>query len=233
MTTETKLQQQRKGNLADLPILLAGELGYALDAKRLFIGNTVSSLNGDASTVEHNFGVDLDDAHGTSYTIHVDGVLQVESTDYTTNNFVVTFTVAPPVGTGNIQLYHNSEIFLFEPDVGLDVPGLVGLAGPATNANIASISFDGTRYDNVDIRYSLRNAAGHIRKGVLSIAVNVVTNTSTISDNYTTDATTVGSLLDHAFTGSMSTGIYTLQYTTTDTTTANLSWLTDNFKATV
>jgi len=230
MTTETKLQQQRKGNLADLPILLAGELGYALDAKRLFIGNTVSSLNGDGSTVGHDFGVDLDEAHGTSYKIYVDGV---ETTNYTTNNFLVTFTVAPPVGTGNIQLYHNSEIFLFEPDVGLDIPGLVGITGPATDANIATISFDVTRYDNVDIRYSLRNAVGHIRKGVLSIAVNAANNASTISDNYTTDATTVGNLLDHAFTGIIDDGIYTLQYTTTDTEIANLSWLTDNFKATV
>ena len=232
MTTEIKLQQQRNGNLADLgdANLLPGELGYALDAKRLFIGNTVSSLNGDGSTVGHDFGVDLDEAHGTSYKIYVDGV---ETTNYTTNNFLVTFTVAPPVGTGNIQLYHNSEIFLFEPDVGLDIPGLVGITGPATDANIATISFDVTRYDNVDIRYSLRNAVGHIRKGVLSIAVNAANNASTISDNYTTDATTVGNLLDHAFTGIIDNGIYTLQYTTTDTEIANLSWLTDNFKATV
>jgi hypothetical protein len=233
MTTETKLQQQRKGNLADLPILLAGELGYALDAKRLFIGNTVSAINGDGISVDLNFGVDLDTATGSAYKVYVDGVLQIETTDYTKNNFVFTFTVAPPVGTGNVQLYHNSEIFLFEPDVGLDIPGLVGLTGPAALSSIASISFDGTRYDNVDIRYSLRNAIGHIRKGVLSIAVDAVTNTDTISDNYTTNATTVGSLLDHAFTGSMVGGIYTLQYITTDTTTANLSWLTDNFKATV
>ena len=49
MAIETKIQKQRSGNLAQLPILLAGELGYALDAKRLFIGNTAELQDGDGT----------------------------------------------------------------------------------------------------------------------------------------------------------------------------------------
>ena len=59
MATETKIQKQRSGNLSDLPILLAGELGYALDAKRLFIGNANVSLDADGVATEFNFGVDF------------------------------------------------------------------------------------------------------------------------------------------------------------------------------
>jgi hypothetical protein len=230
MAIEEAVQQQRGGNLADLPILLAGEFGYALDAKRLFIGNTTASLNGDGATVAFSFGVDLDHAAGESYKLYVDDALQTESVHYTKSNLVYTFTTAPASGTGNIELKYNSEVYLFEPDVGLDVPGLVSISSASGTLPIA---FDGDRYDNADIRYSLRNAVGHIRKGVLSIAVDVPTDTHTISDNYTNNATTAGSLLDHVFTGTMVAGIFTLQYTTTDTADANLSWLTDNFKASV
>ena len=34
----------RQGNLADLPVLDPGELGYAKDSRRLFIGNDVVSV---------------------------------------------------------------------------------------------------------------------------------------------------------------------------------------------
>ena len=230
MATETKIQKQRSGNLSDLPILLAGELGYALDAKRLFIGNANVSLDADGVATEFNFGVDLDTASGVSYSVYVGTVLQVESVDYTKSDYIFTFTSAPTVGTGNIVLKYNSEIFLFEPDVGLDAPGSYTIT---STSGAMPIAFDGTRYDNADIRYSLRNSTGHIRKGELSIAVNASTNTHTISDNYTTDANTAGSLLDHVFTGNMSAGVFTLQYTTTDTENADLAWLSNNFKATL
>ena len=47
------------------------------------------------------------------------------------------------------------------------------------------------------------------------------------------EANTAGSLLDHVFTGTMSSGLFTLHYATTDTANADFAWLTDNFKATL
>jgi len=230
MAIETKIQKQRSGNLAQLPILLAGELGYALDAKRLFIGNTSELQDGNGTKTDFTFGVDLDDISSSAYKIKVDSVVKTDGVDYTVDNFTIAFVTAPPIGTGNVSLEYNSEIHLFEPDVGLDVPGFVAI----TSASGAMpVAFDGTRYDNADIRYSLRNVAGHIRKGVLSIAVNATNNTHTISDTYTNNATTSGSLLDHVFTGTMSGGLFTLQYATNDTANADFAWLTDNFKATL
>jgi len=288
MATETKLQQQRNGNLADLgdANLLPGELGYALDAKRLFIGNTAIALDGDGTKVEFSFNVDLDHAPGESYQVFVGTDPQIESVDYTKSNFVITFTAPPAVGSGNVELRYNSEILLMKPDVGLDVPGLVGLidipdynastntpilidgtgvagdrvrattAGSQdfgsgsiaivqgdhlvysetiwklTSADIAlsAVAFDGTRYDTIAIKYSLRNTTG-MRTGLLNIAVNPVANTYTIADNYTSDV--VGASLDHVFSGVMDTGQFVLYYNTTDTESANFSWMTDNFKALV
>jgi len=297
MAIETKIQKQRSGNLAQLPILLAGELGYALDAKRLFIGNTAELQDGNGTKTDFTFGVDLDDISSSTYKITVDSFVKTDATDYTVDNFTVSFirslspissvtsqqvydigttdtivsidvdgtlyvsptdwtlsgtdvtftspsfttdnstitvVVKDPLtaGTGNVSLEYNSEIHLFEPDVGLDAPRFVAIT---SSSGAMPVAFDGTRYDNVDIRYSLRNAIGHIRKGVLSIAVNAANtpNTHTISDNYTTDATTSGSLLDHVFTGTMSSGLFTLHYATNDTANADFAWLTDNFKATL
>ena len=290
MAIETKIQKQRSGNLAQLPILLAGELGYALDAKRLFIGNTAELQDGNGTKTDFTFGVDLDNINtmmrknniytkeqlkSTDYydlysenfrinsdnrsfklvtnksnpnfvSIDVDGTLYVSPSDwtltgtnvtftspaFTTDNSTITVVVKDPlaVGTGNVSLEYNSEIPLFEPDVGVDVPGFVAIT---STTGALPVAFDGTRYDNADIRYSLRNVAGHIRKGSLSIAVNATNNTHTISDNYTNNATTSGSLLDHVFTGTMSGGLFTLHYATTDTANADFAWLTDNFKATL
>lgn len=295
MAIETKIQKQRSGNLAQLPILLAGELGYALDAKRLFIGNTAELQDGNGTKTDFTFGVDLDNISASTYKITVDTVVKLDATDYTVDNFTVAFirslspissvtsqqvydigttdtivsidvdgtlyvsptdwtltgtnvtftspsfttdnstitvVVKDPLaaGTGNVSLEYNSEIPLFEPDVGVDVPGFVAIT---STTGALPVAFDGTRYDNADIRYSLRNVAGHIRKGSLSIAVNATNDTLTISDNYTNNATTSGSLLDHVFTGTMSGGLFTLHYATTDTANADFAWLTDNFKATL
>ena len=38
-TTRTSKIRVRQGNFADLPVLDPGELGYAKDSRRLFIGN--------------------------------------------------------------------------------------------------------------------------------------------------------------------------------------------------
>lgn len=240
MEIEEKRQQQRNGNLGDihyaLDDVLPGELLYAKDARRLFIGNDPVTLDGDSIQTEFNFGVDADAEHmyAGAFKVLVDDVLQVDGVDYTHDDLLFTFTTAPPAGTGNIVFKYLSEIHLFEPDVGLDIPSLVELtpvAVPGTPEPITSVAFDGTRYDNIDIRYSLRNATGGFRKGVLSIAIDPVANAHTVTDNYTSNV--VGTSLDHSFTGVTTAGQFVLYYDTTDATSVNLSWLTDNFKATV
>ena len=44
-TTQVAKLLNRQGNLTDLPLLDPGELGYAKDVKRLFIGNDPISVN--------------------------------------------------------------------------------------------------------------------------------------------------------------------------------------------
>jgi len=52
MTTDTVIAkiQVRRGQLDDLPILDNGELGYATDVNRLFIGNANATFNADGVT---------------------------------------------------------------------------------------------------------------------------------------------------------------------------------------
>ena len=44
--SETRISkiQVRRGNIVDLPLLDAGEFGYALDEQRLFIGNEITEI---------------------------------------------------------------------------------------------------------------------------------------------------------------------------------------------
>lgn len=238
MATEQKRQQQRIGNLADLEqaidTVLPGEFLYAKDARRLFIGNDPVYLDGNSIQTEFNFGVDADPEQmfQGAYKVYVDDVLQINGVDYTQQDLIFTFTTAPATGTNNVVFRYVSEIYLFEPDVGLDVPSITVLspvAVPGTPEAISAVAFDGNRYDNVDIRYSLRDGATGFRKGTLSIAIDPDNNTHTIADNYTSNV--VGSALDHTFSGVTTAGLFVLYYDTTDLVDANLSWLTDNFKA--
>lgn len=68
MSTIAKIQI-RKGAIADLPILDAGEMGYATDVQRLFIGNNTIARSGNGATTEFDFGVDFDSLPLYQFTI--------------------------------------------------------------------------------------------------------------------------------------------------------------------
>ena len=53
-TTRTSKIRVRQGNFADLPVLDPGELGYAKDSRRLFIGNDTVNV-GTGNEVSVNF----------------------------------------------------------------------------------------------------------------------------------------------------------------------------------
>jgi len=165
----------RQGDFADLPMLDPGEIGYATDNQRLFIGNTTISVgtgNGVItafvvpSTLLQNGVVAIFDA-GT----------QVNAADYSIVGSTLTFSTAP---TGAITANYNGEISM---ERYATIPSIIELAANGSSA-ITGFSIDTTLYNIAIIDYTLESTNG-VRVGQIRMATDISASTSAIDDNYT------------------------------------------------
>ena len=234
MTTVTARQRVRQGNMADLPALHPGEFGYAKDTRRLFIGNDEILRDGDGSTTDFNLGTDLDNLSGT-YKLYVDNILQTEGIHYLVDNYIVRFNTPPSTGTANIKLLFNSEITLTDVPEGINnnIPKSASLSFTApTPVDFNFITIDGSRFGDVQIRYTIINTSGDRRKGTLNISIDAANNIFNISDSYTLHlANPAINALKYNFNGSMSGGVFVLNYTleTDELEAASITWIEENF----
>ena len=171
LETITAKIQVRRGSLEDLPLLAEGEFGYAVDHRRLFIGNIPVTFIGDGVT--------------TRYTIHdstilpgqlavtVEGSTFVPGVSYNANGTDIVFTTAPAnddvivvsfnteIKTLNAEKAFNYERLSLTPtDVDQDT-GLSFYIGPTGN-NTASIE------------YSMKNGDGALSVGTMTIITDGV-----------------------------------------------------------
>lgn len=222
----------RQGDLADLPILSAGELGYANDVKKLYIGNdttkhplwTQTPTNGQT---EVNFGVDLEDAAGESYRIRVN----YTDRSFTVDGFVVTFD-APLADTDIVTLELNSEVLMNTSDRASD---LIPLSHEISNAGhinspIAGITYHQEDMNTITLNYSITDVSDdtRFRQGVIRVMVHG--DIFTIDDNYTTS--NLDADWDHTFNGSVTSGLFVLDVTTTCANNSIFNWVSTTFKNT-
>ncbi len=177
-TTRISKISVRKGNFSDLPMLDAGEIGYATDVRRLFIGNSSVSI-GTGNGVLTQFTIPLALSKPNIVTISVAGTAQSASS-YTISGTTITFGSAP---TGAITANFNSEI-----DVVSDVtlPSSIELAANGSSAN-TGFQVDTQLYNIVVMDYTLESTSG-VRLGQLRFGTDTSASTSTIDDNYTETA---------------------------------------------
>jgi len=226
--------QVRKGNLADLPILDAGELGYATDKKRLFIGNAAPSpVTANGIDVDFSFGVDLDSLRGVDgvpYLVTVDGA--DVSGQYTIENDgqTIRFGTAPTSGA-SIQLQYNTELLTYIPDRGDDNVSSVNLdttGGAVTNENIAAITVDTSVHNNITIQYSLKGTNVGPRIGTIRAAIqgtDIVLDDQYVAKPHATTST----VSDHAFDATIISGYFILNYTTALTEDVTLTFQNNNW----
>ena len=165
----------RQGNFADLPVLDPGELGYAKDSRRLFIGNDVVSV-GTGNGVLTSFTIPLALSKPNITTVSVAGSA-VNASTYTIAGTTLTFASAP---TGAITVGFNGEIDIVS-DVTL--PSSISLAANGSNAD-TTFQVDTTNYNIVVMDYTLESTNG-VRIGQLRFGTDISASTSTIADNYT------------------------------------------------
>jgi len=245
MSTTTAKITVRKGDMVNLPKgpvsgtsgtpkLAAGEFAYATDERRLFIGNDIeeTKILGDGSTVQFNFGVDLDNIDPRAYDLYecdLDGsnpVALTKGADYDYKDYVVTFTTAP-ASTKRVVLYYLTELLTFEPDKNFDAPIRDTLVAGATSLPFAAITLDSDHNNYFEIEYTITTSAGDFRKGIVSIGLEPNTNAFTISDNYDTTTTA----LDHSFNGVHTHPTFILNYTNTYTSDVTFSYIIRDWKS--
>ncbi|MDA9302697.1 hypothetical protein N8072_00815 [bacterium] len=213
----------RQGNLIDLPALTTGEIGYATDVKRLFIGNDPITFTGVPPQTEFNTGIDLDDVASNAYTVLID---EVPTTAFTIDDFVITFTTAPAAGA-NIVIKFNSEIPLIAPPEATPVnPSTAELSPSVTDEPFNSIAIDTERFGFTQITYALTDGTSR-RSGTLRISIDD-DGDATLDDNYTTSSP-AASRLDHVFGGTVTDGIFVLTYTCADPNPVQMTWIEQSF----
>lgn len=222
-TTQIAKLLIRQGDFADLPILDPGELGYAKDDKRLFIGNDPISFTGDGST-SYTVGIDVTKKGQYRVTKTNNGtVTEYSSSGFSISGTTITFTTAP-TASDTVRVYHNSEIGLIQEAASFDTLNLTAGSSDAETG----ISWNATTYNSAIIDYSIsnvQNAAGDPGFRVGTMKINIDTR-STVDDYYLQDDFGGVNNVDVDFAGSYdnSTNIFTLKYTDNDNSAAQFSY---------
>lgn len=192
----------RQGDFSDLPVLDPGEIGYAKDVRRLFIGNDTVNV-GTGVGVLTQWIVPIALSQPNIITVFIDGS-PVNAADYNIVGTTLTFAGAP---VGVITVGFNSEIEIDRDQTQIDQ---IQLAANATNSD-TGIAIDTTNHNIAIIDYTLESTNG-VRVGQIRMATDVSASTSTIDDSYTETAT-----INVQFNVDISVGaLMKLQYTDND-----------------
>ena len=157
MTTEQFISriQVRRGLLQDLPLLEIGELAYATDQRRLFIGNPRQQFTADGNNANFTINQSLVRTSTIFFTL-IDDVLQVPQYSFLPDRTVITFTTPPPQGSV-VDIGYNSEIRLYDGFQGTD---LLTLTANQTNWTPSVVAIE-TNYANTGIiDYSVSSSQG-------------------------------------------------------------------------
>lgn len=219
----------RQGDIQDLPILDAGELGYANNQQRLFVGNqpVTATVNAD---MQANIGVDLDLVPKFKV---INGSTDITSTTAVNNNVLTLSNTVVNVGD-SISVLYNTEVLTYQPS--RENPNrTTKLNSSELTSWIFSISPNAELYDTGEIRYTITDDAGTMkRSGIISLSI--VNDNYSISDNYiTTDENSLPyefDLVPYDADANPSTPMqFVLKYTTTNAIDGQFSYITNFWKS--
>lgn len=219
-TRITKLQV-RRGNIADLPLLDGGELGYAQDERRLFVGNDILSVGvGDNSqsafAIPVNNQFPISDSDISKPVFYIDGVEDAGAT-LLNGETIVQLSTTPGIGAV-VTMRANSELAMINY---AERPGSLALAALAAAGTDTGFVFNTSVYDCIIMDYSIRLGAGTaLRVGQIRIAVDNVNNTFVIDDQHNTLTNTVNITFDGVVTGDE----FSLTYENLETETATFKY---------
>jgi len=184
MTTESFISriQVRRGLLEDLPLLEPGELAYATDQRRLFIGNPSQNFTGNGDSANFTINQSLVRTSTIFFTL-INDVLQIPLYSFLPDRTVISFTTPPPAGS-TVTIGYNSEIRLYDGFQGTD---MITLAANKTNWTPTVVALE-VDYANTGIyEYSVKSVQG-LAVGDLKFVSDGVTLDYNDSAQYTSNS---------------------------------------------
>lgn len=158
--------QVRRGELEDLPVLDEGEFGYALDYRRLFIGNTPMTFTADG--VSNRYTIQGKSIVPGQVKILLDGNEVEQYVIYNFEDSDIVFAEAPTEGT-IITVGFNTELSVVNEKATRDRIVL----SPETVSD-TGISWSLANYNSASIEYSLRNTNGDMNIGTIKVITDGV-----------------------------------------------------------
>lgn len=157
--------QLRRGNFEDLPILKEGELGYAMDRRRLFIGNPSQIIVADGGPA---YNLDFRIARPSQILVFVNNSQKTAGVHYSVVGTTLTFNAPAPAAGDIVEVGVNNEIVLDKADAMTDTLPILA----AVTDYFSGIFFDATAYNTAVIDYSLKDAGGNMQVGQVRMITN-------------------------------------------------------------
>lgn len=201
--------QIRRGLYQDLPILHEGELGYATDRKRLFIGNAKDTFTGDGLTTAFTLTAKI--ARPQHILVYVNDSRKVPNIDYSVSGTTLTFLGSVPALNANIEVGYNTELEIHNTELVVDSFAL----GANQTDQPTGFYFNKHLFNTAIIDYSLKDASGNVAVGHLRMITDYTT--VQVFDSFTQTAS-----LGITFSGAINGDNVVLRYTNTSSATANL-----------
>lgn len=239
----------RRGNLADMPFLSAGEFGLAQDEQRLYLGQSpivggVVSSGANTAVLEFSVAVnsvvtkvDLDYAANSTYKIVVMDSVNGTEADIPGHSISISngqMTIAHGLGrevdpADTFTLHYNKEITSYVDDDGSTSQRqaeILHKTQPVNNPESTGYIAHSAVKNSIQLDYTLFFAGtADVRQGTLTITING-DNVSTIKDEYSSNNTA----LDIEFSIDASNGIFTLMYDTTYTNQIQFNYLEKSYQ---
>jgi hypothetical protein len=159
--------QVRRGELDDLPVLDEGEFGYAVDYRRLFIGNTPLEFVTDGLSTR--FTISDKSLIPGQMKILVDGVEEAPGINFNLDKTDIVWDTPPPAGI-LVTITYNTELSVINNSMNPTME-MAQLQGNATNRD-TGLNWNIANGNSAILNYSIVNTAGDMHIGILKLITN-------------------------------------------------------------
>jgi len=160
--------QVRRGELDDLPVLDEGEFGYAVDYRRLFIGNTPLEFVTDGET--KRFTISDKSLIPGQMKILVDGVEEAPGINFHLDKTDIVWDTAPEEGV-LVTITYNTEVSVINNSINPTME-MVQLSGNVVDSRDTGLNWNIANGNSAIINYSTVNTAGDMHIGILKLITN-------------------------------------------------------------
>lgn len=169
--------QVRRGELDDLPVLDEGEFGYAVDYRRLFIGNTPLEFITDGVT--RSFTISDKSLIPGQMIVRIDGVQEAPGINFNIDDTDIVWNTPPAAGKV-VSITYNTEVAVVNNNMNPTME-VLQLSGNTSDADVG-LNWNIANGNSAIINYSLANTNGDMHIGSLKLITNanIVTNQANI-----------------------------------------------------